>query len=195
MAQSGNGLLYKYSEITSGSAIDEGLGVGHDDVAKRLCDRLQRAAAVIDADGHRTVFVSRDPFDERVLHTSIPQVVIESMAEAVECLLGLVMPCLVLYRPNHFDGAWPSFPRTASSSGNRRSAPVLRTASTCCTSPSSIRAGCNVRMRPLLEFFRFWPSRLSPTRMSSGVTNRVPTPVTKRWQDLLPQLRFRYLIP
>ena len=78
--------------------------------------------------------------------------------------LGSVMPRLVLLRPNHFEGAWPSLPRTASSSGKRRSAPVAFTDSTC-SRPKSIRAGWRGRILRLLAFFRFWPSRLSSMRM------------------------------
>ena len=58
---------------------------------------LQWAAATIDTERDRTVFVARNPFDQRVLHPSIPQVVNERVAETVEslsrvggALLGLV---------------------------------------------------------------------------------------------------------
>lgn len=56
------------------------------DVVERLRHSLQWAAAAINAECHRNVFVPCYSLDERVLNPGIPKVVNERVAEAMECL-------------------------------------------------------------------------------------------------------------
>ena len=48
--------------------------------------RLQWGATAVDAERDRSVFMPGYSFDQRVLHTSVPQVVNESVAETMERL-------------------------------------------------------------------------------------------------------------
>lgn len=54
-----------------------------------LSRRLATPAATINAEGHRTVFVVRNPLDQQVPHPSITQIVDERVAETVECRPGV----------------------------------------------------------------------------------------------------------
>lgn len=63
---------------------------------------------------------------------------------------GSVMPILVLYLLNHFDGACPYLPRVGSRSGNSLVAPFAPIDSTYSRSPMVISAGWMGRVLRLL---------------------------------------------